>query len=39
MNCELTKHQIDFYQTNGYLLIENFLNDNTENNKGIESIL
>ena len=27
MNCELTKHQIDFYQTNGYLLIENFLNE------------
>ena len=27
MNCELTKHQIDFYQANGYLLIENFLND------------
>ena len=27
MNCELTKHQIDFYQANGYLLIENFLNE------------
>lgn len=27
MKCELTKHQIDFYQANGYLLIENFLNE------------
>ena len=27
MHCELTKHQIDFYQANGYLLIENFLNE------------
>jgi hypothetical protein len=27
MHCELTKHQIDFYQANGYLLIEKFLNE------------
>ena len=27
MNYSLTKQQINFYQTNGYLLIENFLNE------------
>lgn len=27
MNYELTKEQINFYQANGYLLIENFLNE------------